>query len=578
MRSKNVKPFTIPVPPLRAAREASAAEGDDAPATLQSRLERADDDPRRAPAPAGADRSIQDPVALLRYLDVSGRFHRDGRLGRIYHRGTVSLRENVATDSLHVSVDDNHLSAHVDGVSPLAAESPGPSRYAVHRVLLHNVYGAAQDLVWLLRGRQGDHSCVLDCEWIAEGKRRSPPLLDPKDTTWSVQLEARVAGSLDEARLRAAIAQALAVADDDELRLDVEPCDDDADVQAARLRLQRRAIGLVGRPPLAACLARHDEGDILMLNINHAAADAHGALQALHAIARAYAGGPDDAEPALDFLACRELPVRPAPPPTSVAARIAKRAVERMRDALARPSRLAADGGCDDDGYGFHVVALDSDATARIAEVERAHPDRNVLMAALQLAVGQWNLKHDAQSRQIAVLVPTSLRPDEWPNDVVGNFSVTARVSTSRRERSGPASALKAVAQQNARNKRTRTGIALIDRLRRNGLLTLWAKQSLIVLQPLTGNRHVDAAMLCDLGRVRAPSFGTAGAEESDIRELWLSVPARSPLTLSLGAATVAGRLHLTIRYPLRVFDADATRRFADCLLAQIASVSDLEI
>jgi len=579
VRTKNIKPLTIPVPRIDAGRETPADEADGAPPTLQSRLERADDDPRQASAAAGADRSIQDPVALLRHLDASGRFHRDGRLGRIYHPGTVSLRENVATDSLHVSVDGNHLSAHVDGISPLAAQSPGPSRYAVHRVLLHNVYGAAQDLVWVLRGRQGDHSCVLDCEWIAEGKRRSPPLLDPKDTRWSVQLEARVAGSLDESRLRAAIAQALGAPDDDDVALDVEACRDDAGIQAARLRLQRRAIGLVGRPPLAACLARHEGGDVLMLNVNHAAADAQGALLALDAIARAYAGRADDAEPALDFLACRDLPVRPAPPPSSFAAGIAKRVVERVRDALAQPSRMSADGGCDDDGYGFHVVALDGEQTARIAEVERAHPDRNVKMAALHLAIGQWNLEHDAQSRQIAVLVPTSLRPDEWAGDVVGNFSVTARVSTSRRERSGPASALKAVAQQNARNKRTRTGIALIDGLRRNGLLTLWAKQSLVVLQPLTGNRDVDAATLCDLGRIDAPSFaGEAPEAEGDIRELWLSTPARSPLTLSIGAVTVAGRLHLTIRYPLRILDADATRRFADRLLAQITSVCELKI
>lgn len=552
-----------------------ASEGDGAPATLQSRLERADDDDREASALADADPSIQNPVAFLRHLDVSGAFHRDGRLGRIYHRGMVSLRENVATDSLHVSVDGNHLTAHVDGVSPLAADAPGPSRYAVTRVLLHNVFGAAHDLVWLLRGRQGDHSCVLDCEWITEGKRRSPALLDAKDATWSVQLEARVAGSLDESRLRAAIAKALAAADDDEIRLDVVECGDDAGVQEARARLQRRQIGLIGRPPMAACLARHAGGDLLMLNVNHAAADAPGALQALGAIARAYAGSADGAAPALDFLACRDLPVRPAPPATSVLARIAKRAVERGRDALARPSRMAADGASDDDGYGFHLVALGGEHTARIAEVERAHPDRNVLMAALQLAIGEWDLARGEPARQVCVLVPTSLRPDEWSPEVVGNFSVTARVSTSRRERSGPASALKAVAQQNARNKRTRTGIALIDGLRRNGLLTLWAKQSLIVLQPLTGNRHVDAAMLCDLGRVDAPSFG---GDDGTIRELWFSVPARSPLTLSLGAATVDGRLHLTIRYPLRTFDAGGARRFAECLLAQVRSVSDLAI
>ncbi len=557
----------------------SESQGEGDQATLQDRLERAGDDSREAPAAPGDDHSIRDPVALLRHLDVSGRFHRDGRLGRIYHRGMVSLRENVPTDSLHVSVDDNHMSAHVDGVSPLAADKPGRSRYAVDRVLLHNVFGAAQDLVWLLRGRQGDHSCVLDCEWIVEGKRRSPPLLDPKDTTWSVQLEARVGGSLDESRLRAAIAKVLATAGGDEVPLEVEACSDDASVQAARMALQRRSIGLVGRPPLAACLARRDGGDMLMLNVNHAAADAHGALQVLRAIAHAYAGETDGEEPALDFLACRELPVRPAPPPTSVAMRLGKRAVERMRDALARPSRMAADGASDDDGYGFHLVALDDEQTARIAEVEQAHPDRNVVMAALQLAVGQWNLKHDEQARQVAVLVPTSLRPEGWPGDVVGNFSVTARVATSRRERKGPKSALKAVAQQNARNKRTRTGVALIEGLRRNGLLTMWAKQSLIVLQPLTGNRHVDAAMLCDLGRIDAPSFAAEpAAADGAVRELWVSVPARAPLTLSVGAATVGGRLHLTIRYPLRILDAGGARGFAECLLAQIRSVSDLAI
>ena len=152
-------------------------------------------------------------------------------------------------------------------------------------------------------------------------------------------------------------------------------------------------------------------------------------------------------------------------------------------------------------------------------------------------------------------------------------------MATSRRERKGPKSALKAVAQQNARNKRTRTGVALIEGLRRNGLLTMWAKQSLIVLQPLTGNRHVDAAMLCDLGRIDAPSFAAEpAAADGAVRELWVSVPARAPLTLSVGAATVGGRLHLTIRYPLRILDAGGARGFAECLVAQIRSVSDLAI
>ena len=124
----------------------------------------------------------------------------------------VSLRENVATDSLHISVDGNHLSAHVDGVSPLTAEDDAPSRYSLRQAVMHNVHGMAQDALWLARGRQGDHSCVLDCEWISDGKDRSPALLDPKASSWSVQLEVRVAGELDERRLRAALATALGIA------------------------------------------------------------------------------------------------------------------------------------------------------------------------------------------------------------------------------------------------------------------------------------------------------------------------------------------------------------------------------
>ena len=548
------------------------AEAEDQ-ATLQERLERATEDSREAPVVAGEDLACQDPVALLRHLDESGRFHRDGRIGRVFHPGMISLRENVEEDSLHISVDGNHLSAHVDVVSPMAADSDGPSRYSLRQAAMHNVHGAAQDFIWLVRGRQGDHSCVLDCEWVADDKSRSPALLDPKATTWSVQFDARVAGSLDEQRLRAAFETVLGTSDREDVRLEVVTCDDDAALQAARAKLQSIAVGLVGRPPLRATLARHPDGDVLMLNVNHAAADGPGVLQVLRAVARAYAGHTDD-EPALEFLATRELPVRPGSPHASIAVRTAKRAVNRVRDTLARPGHLAADGGTDDAEYGFHTVALDADLTARIGDLERAHSDRHVLMAALQLAIGHWNREHDEPIRQVGVLVPADLRPDDWGEDVVANFSVTARVSTGRLERRNAKAALKSVAAQNARNERLRTGIALIDGLRRNGLLAMWAKQSLIVLQPLTGNQHVDAAMLCDLGRVELPPFG---ADAGEIREIWFSMPTRSPRCMGVGAVAVGERLHLTLRYPQRLLSPEAAGRFGELLIAQIGRVAGHE-
>ncbi|MDX6691023.1 MAG: hypothetical protein QOG15_2480 [Solirubrobacteraceae bacterium] len=550
---------------------------DDAPATLQSRLEGSDPGGQEGavPAYATADPTISDPVALLRHLDVSGRFHRDSRVGRVYHRGMVSLRENVASDSLHIVVDDNRVVAHVDGISPLAARSQSPSRYSVSRVAAHNLAGVAQDLLSLLRGRQGDHGCELNCEWASsEGPStlEEPRPLDLKTSARGVQLEARVAASLDEARLRSALAVALGHHVSARRPLEVVECHDDDALVAARARLQGTAVSLTDGPPLHVYLVRHPAGDVLMLNLNHAAADGPGALRVLDAIARAYADDADSGDP-LDFLATRDLPVRPASASVSGLARSWKRAVELLRNMLARPARLARDQPREQPGYGFHLVGLSVEETRRVVSAKRPHTSTDILVAALHQTIGDWNLQHGTPGRRVGVLVPANLRSAQWRQDWVGNFSVTTRVTTNRRDRTDPGAALKAVTDQSARNKRARTGVALIAGLHRAGMLTLWAKQSTVVLQPLTNNRLVDIAMVCNLGWLNeAPSFGP---DVGEIQELWFSTPARSPLSVCLGAVTVRGRLHLTFRYPQRLFSPGAARRFAECYLDHVLAVSD---
>ena len=145
-------------------------------------------------------------------------------------------------------------------------------------------------------------------------------------------------------------------------------------------------------------------------------------------------------------------------------------------------------------------------------------------------------------------------------------------MSTSRRHRAGPASALRSITAQTSRNKGTRTGIALIAALERTGLLALWAKQSVVVLQPLTRNRDLDTALLANLGWLeQAPTFGPEAGETT---EVWFSAPARSPLSLCVGIVAVDGRPRLTLRYPHRLFSADAARRFADCYVAQLRAVA----
>jgi NRPS condensation-like uncharacterized protein len=103
-------------------------------------------------------------------------------------------------------------------------------------------------------------------------------------------------------------------------------------------------------------------------------------------------------------------------------------------------------------------------------------------------------------------------------------------------------------------------------------LLPLWAKQSLIVLQPLTRNRLIDTAMLSNVGVLdEVPSFGPDAGETVDV---WFSAPSRAARSVCIGAVTVAGRLHLVFRYPHRVFGPDAARRFAACYQAQLLGIA----
>ena len=505
-------------------------------------------------------------------------------MGRIFHPGEVSLRESRPDNSLHISVDGNRMSAHVDRVSPLDLKTERGSRYSLLRIAAHNVSGMAGDLVRLLRGRQGDHRCELDCEWFwpagedgvapAGGaspggngtrstKGRAGDSAGPSRPPWNVQLEVRVAGRLDESRLGDAFAAALGGWPHP---LSVVECPDDAALDAARAELQSLAVPL-GSPPVRSRLARSPHGDVVMANFHHAVMDGFAALRVLGSVARSYAGHAPPPPP-LDFLALHDLTVRPATTGATRGVWLYRAAVEKVRNRLTPPARLVPDQGEDEPGFGYHHVSLSEDDTRALVHYGHAGTSTDVLLAALHLAIGAWNADHGRPGGRFSVLVSANLRSPRLREDAVGNFSVTARVSTSRRHRSSTATALEMVTAQTRRNRRSRTGTALLEALDRSGLLALWAKQSAVVLQPVTGNRDVDTAMLCNLGRLLdPPAFGGDAAETV---EVWFSPPTRIPIGLSIGAATVSGRMHLVFRYPHRLFGGDAARRFARCYVDQL--------
>ncbi len=102
-----------------------------------------------------------DPEALVEALENSGRFRRDTNLGSIFHRRKASFREICPRHSLHIVVDGNEVSAHVDEVSPLNCDEESESHYSVGRIVAHNLSGIRSDVARRVRGRHGQHFCTL---------------------------------------------------------------------------------------------------------------------------------------------------------------------------------------------------------------------------------------------------------------------------------------------------------------------------------------------------------------------------------------------------------------------------------
>ena len=116
-------------------------------------------------------------------------------------------------------------------------------------------------------------------------------------------------------------------------------------------------------------------------------------------------------------------------------------------------------------------------------------------------------------------------------------------------------------------------GTPLLELLNKTKSLPLWVKRATVVLMPLTGNRLVDTAMLSNLGALaEPPSFGP---DAGPTVEVWFSPPARMPLSFTVGAVTVGGRLHLTFRYQHGQFDDEAARLFAGRYLHELAALFD---
>jgi NRPS condensation-like uncharacterized protein len=408
--------------------------------------------------------------------------------------------------------------------------------------------------------------------------------LDSASEPWSVHLEVRLSGTVVEDRLRQAVGIALARHPRARARatparqrragyeweitpapdvdpLDVVACSDDDALQTVRADLQSLAVPLVTSPPLRIRLARHRKGDLVMLNLHHAAGDGIAALGLLRSIARAYAGRCD--------------PVPQTPPEEVEIPALSGRwtqlraLVGELRQAAPRSVHLAPSGGEDRPGYRLHYLVLDTAQTAALVTTAEAQTTVNdLLLAGLHLALDSWNSEHGGAPGRLSVLMPVNLRPKASWHEVFGNFTFMVPVVTRPDDRADPTATVQTIRRRTRRIKQERTptaAVRLLDVLQR---LPLPAKRSIAHLA--ASERVIPTAILSNLGRLDEDlDFGP----ELRAREVWFSPPTRMPMGLALGAITAAGRLHLVFRYRHPLFGPAEVAGFADRYLAALGHI-----
>lgn len=413
--------------------------------------------------------------------------------------------------------------------------------------------------------------------------------LDTERFPWTIEFEIRAPGAIDESRLRDAVARAAAqhpmararmrpyrltdrvyeweildeIADDP---VWVLRADDDVEMAERRAFIISAGIALDEAPPFRVWLVRRPGGDSLLLSANHVATDGMGTMRLMRSIVRAYADAPDPVMP-IDPVADRD--VKRIAGPTSALDRLSRLVGYGggLRHAGGRLSRISVDGGEEGaSGFGVHHEVVASEDFAALDP--RRHTDatfNDLLLAALHLAIEDWNADHFAETDRITLMMPVNVRPREAWTETMANLSMMAQIHSSPADRDDAAALVRSVAAQTTRVKKSSSATVLLEVLDHSDWLPAVAKQAVPLLSPLSNDALIDTAVLSNLGRVDEPfDFGPGPWTSSAATEVWFSPPARMPLAIGVGAATLDGTLYLSFRYCRAQFDAPAAASFAE--------------
>jgi hypothetical protein len=128
----------------------------------------------------GAHFLVRDDQAFLDALVRSGQFAMDRAIGRVFHRGTISLRELSSKSGLHLSLhQDKSVDVHVDIVSPVVGTTPdGRCRYGPGRASAHFRHDVVPMVLRRHPRRQsgGANRACRTSEWIHLSCRQLSPI------------------------------------------------------------------------------------------------------------------------------------------------------------------------------------------------------------------------------------------------------------------------------------------------------------------------------------------------------------------------------------------------------------------
>jgi len=390
----------------------------------------------------------------------------------------------------------------------------------------------------------------------------------------NVHLELWLPGHLDPARLRAAVAAALAAeplaagrrarggwwrggftwefppaADEDPVA--TAAWRDEAELEESRERFMAAAPPLDRSPPFRLLLAQGQERDSLILNAHHAAFDGRSCLRLLRLIAEHYDGtglvppAPGQRwETRLPRTAGTAWPGGRAVRGVRYKGRIAPRNADGQR------TRTAP-------GYGFFLLGWPGVPAVAGGTVN------DLLVAALIEAIGDWNAAAGRRPGRVLISMPVDAR-GPGGGDELGNLSRLCTVTADP----SAADLLAAVAAQTGPAKRQPgppVGPALTA-VARMPLPTAVKRRAVRLAVRTVGRVQCDTSLLSNLGNVtEPPRFGSLTPDR-----MWFSTTAHMPRGLSAGVVTVGGRLSVCFRYRHALFDFSAARDFAALFVAAL--------